>query len=743
MRLKTLKLNNIRSYSDGIIHFSAGSTLLSGDIGSGKTSILLSIEFALFGFAGNVDGNALLRNGKPAGFVELTFEVDGKEVVVRRHLRRLKDAVRQESGYILVDGQKYYGTPVELKARILGLLGYPKELLTRRSLIYRYTVYTPQEEMKLIMTDGNSARLDTLRKVFQIDKYKRVKDNAETVLRILRQRVAEDSARAEGLADLRKKHSELSDIATETSGRLELLDKQLQTLEASISSQRKLYDALYAQEKVLAEHRRHFEVANAKAESCRRQASMATTELQSAAADLAAYRSSLAKAQSLYSEFGQLYNAALTMLSKLESGLKAKSELSEAQKNAQDELGKSEAELKKLEYVIEECRKASEAISSLGTCPTCMQPVSEEHKQRIRAQESSKIEASRGKSALHLSKKDSLRQKLAGLREEIERLNENARSAASLSAEVSQFRETAESIGISNAPVESAADMPKLREVHRQIRAASHIPQLTMEKERLIKLLEERRAACIKDAAAFETQAEKSKADIASLSGLEKEFSECRSALDSLLSREKHLGAEKAALAADLASSRRHIQQLQAEIDKKQELERQMESTRKVAFWLDEHFISLAGVMERSVMLRVYGEFNSFFQKWFSVLIDDQSLSIRLDEEFSPVIEQDGYEMTYDNLSGGERTSCALAYRLALNRAINDVVSTVKTRDLLILDEPTEGFSSQQLDRIRDVLGQLGIAQIIIVSHEPKIEGYVDNVIRVLKEEHASRIANV
>jgi exonuclease SbcC len=71
---------------------------------------------------------------------------------------------------------------------------------------------------------------------------------------------------------------------------------------------------------------------------------------------------------------------------------------------------------------------------------------------------------------------------------------------------------------------------------------------------------------------------------------------------------------------------------------------------------------------------------------------------------------------------------------------INDLISTIRTKDLIILDEPTDGFSSQQLDKMREVLEQLDLKQIVVVSHEPKIESFVENVIRITKDEHISRI---
>jgi DNA repair exonuclease SbcCD ATPase subunit len=68
------------------------------------------------------------------------------------------------------------------------------------------------------------------------------------------------------------------------------------------------------------------------------------------------------------------------------------------------------------------------------------------------------------------------------------------------------------------------------------------------------------------------------------------------------------------------------------------------------------------------------------------------------------------------------------------------MISTIKTKDLLILDEPTDGFSSHQLDKVREVLEALNSKQTIIVSHESKMESFVDHIIKIRKQEHASEI---
>ena len=141
MLIKSVKLNNIRSYTNHKLEFPTGSVLLSGDIGTGKSTILLAIEFALFGIRRvQLPGSALLRHEKKTGSVELKFEIDGKEIIINRNLKRVKDDVKQDAGYIIIDGRKKDLTPVELKSHVLNLLGYPKELVSKsRDVIYRYT----------------------------------------------------------------------------------------------------------------------------------------------------------------------------------------------------------------------------------------------------------------------------------------------------------------------------------------------------------------------------------------------------------------------------------------------------------------------------------------------------------------------------------------------------------------------------------------------------------------------------
>ena len=96
MIIKRISVENFRSYKSQEINFPKGSTLLSGDIGTGKTTILLAIEFALFGLQPGQKGNYLLRSNSDEAKVILEFETDGKNVNIERTLKRSKKSIAQD-----------------------------------------------------------------------------------------------------------------------------------------------------------------------------------------------------------------------------------------------------------------------------------------------------------------------------------------------------------------------------------------------------------------------------------------------------------------------------------------------------------------------------------------------------------------------------------------------------------------------------------------------------------------------
>ncbi|MCI4369047.1 MAG: AAA family ATPase, partial [Thermoplasmata archaeon] len=76
MQLRSISVENIRSYESAVLPLGAGTTLLSGDVGTGKTSLLYAVEMALFGLA-EIDPAHLVRHR--AGTAEVSLSLaDGE-----------------------------------------------------------------------------------------------------------------------------------------------------------------------------------------------------------------------------------------------------------------------------------------------------------------------------------------------------------------------------------------------------------------------------------------------------------------------------------------------------------------------------------------------------------------------------------------------------------------------------------------------------------------------------------------
>ena len=179
------------------------------------------------------------------------------------------------------------------------------------------------------------------------------------------------------------------------------------------------------------------------------------------------------------------------------------------------------------------------------------------------------------------------------------------------------------------------------------------------------------------------------------------------------------------------------IKELKKKIENIEQIKEKLNHLAELENWLSKKFAPVVSFIEKNVMIKLKSEFSQLFAEWFYMLVSD-SFNVWLSDDFTPIIEHQDYEIDYAYLSGGERTAVALAYRLSLNQVINSILSKIKTRNLVILDEPTDGFSDQQLDKMRDVLQELDVNQLIIVSHEQKIESFVENVIRFKKENGIS-----
>jgi len=682
MRFDSLRLKNIRSYTDETITFPTGILLLTGDIGAGKSTILLAIEFALFGLLrGTTSGTGLLRNGAREGSVQLAFEANGKHVTITRALKRLKETIAQDAGTITVDGKTEDLTANELKARVLDILGYPDDLIAKNtSLLYRYTVYTAQEDMKAILAESTDDRLQTLRRLFNIDKYRRITDNAKIISSELRGRRALLDGKT---ADLPRKHDELTHCHTQlaacdptnASHAFERAKQHVDTLRTKLTTLDTHLATTRATQKTLAE-----------------------TRVKILLHDQEHQRNTIENA-TLHRDLTHLHATLNTPIDRdaIKRALAEHTRQSSTIQTALRDLNIQQGAIRaKLAHATDTLTK----IHAIDTCPLCLQHVTHEHKHAIKTDQDAKRATLETEAARLATLQKQHDEDATTLRDTIDDLQHQDKRAL-------------------------ADQLQRARLADLQTRHA----QLMTRADQLASILL--------------THKHEETTLVAKLVGtaeLEQHHDTLQNELDTARQTERAAELEHARILHQRANWETLAKTLTAEIEQRTKDKDLLGAVHNVAAWLTDHFIPLIGTMETNVFGRVHHQFNELFQTWFGILVED-ALTARLDERFTPIITQNGYDIDVAYLSGGERTACALAYRLALNRVINDLNTTIHTKDVLILDEPSDGFSSEQMDKLRDVLDQLRLSQVIIVSHESKIESFVQHVIRVEKEEHESRVA--
>jgi DNA repair protein SbcC/Rad50 len=751
MIIKSVKLHNIRTYLSQEVLFPEGTVLLSGDIGSGKSTLLLAIEFALFGISkGILSGEALLRHGKQTGYVELCFALEGREIVVQRNLKRMKDSIRQDEGFLMVDGMKRPCTAEELKAHVLELLGYPKELLKKsKGLIYRFTVYTPQEEMKHILFEDSEVRLDTLRRVFQVEKYKLVRENAQLILQGLREKKKELSARIEDLPQKQR----LLDVLCE---QLSIAEKKISAFQPMIDSVELLLKQKQDSLKLLEEKSRQLNLLKSQLAATSAVISEKKSSISKKESEISGSRKEIAKMKSELMDSSHLLANLSSRLVELNSYVDSLLAAAKSRRQLEGELfsleqlrSEVDAELGRNEAMKSASQQLKKKIASIDTCPTCLQTVSGEHKHAIESSEDAKISDVESKSSAAIERKTSILLKAKSIKSELADLQSKERLAASLSSELKPYLELAASFAISIKPANSSSQLSvseiqsslsELNAIKKKLDQSRQSQLMISEKERLIGISEKAVESLSIESQILEGKRAEFSSRIASFGDTVAESSRLFAEVDSAIREKTALMVQKASFSKEAESVSLQKKQVSDEISIKEQARKELDEIANFSFWLDEMFLGLVSVIEKHVMMRIHQEFNQMFKDWFVLLMGNESMAARIDDEFTPVVEADGFEIPVENLSGGEKTSCALAYRLALNMVINNLVSTIKTKDLLILDEPTDGFSSEQLNKLNEVLVQLGLPQIIMVSHEDRIESFVQHIIRVKKDQHVSRI---
>lgn len=692
MKLQSLKVQNIRSIKNLDIEFPDSTVLFYGDIGSGKTSALKAVEFALFGTMGDLSGDSLLRRGERKAVAELTFVVDQNLYTIHRELKTViqkgEQKVTQPKGWFVENDVKTSYTTTELRSKILEILNYSISKYKSSSKkcidIFRYSVYTPQEEIKAILLADPSERFEILKDVLEIEKYEHTLNNLEKI----------------------KKH----------------LNKDISNLERDIKSQGSPEEEIPKKEGEISENKTEIKTKE--------------KEISGKTNELASEKKNLKKRQEDYNDY-----------SKKITEFKSKQDLKEKD---QKSIEKNNGNLEKLKNEIS---KKQEELDSIPEISLKTKKGEELLESEINSLRDLEVENNndKTKTQVKLENVDKLLKdgicSLCGREiHDKERFNTELKSHQK-KLEFSKEKE----IKIKKDIKEVVELQKNIREYEKDKEKRNGIKEIIREKQLrendlsdVIKQLKEKVKTANDDINSILNLYKMS-----SIEKLELHENEIVKKVESRKEIVEKVQSELTTLEKELSSSEERLKNLETELTKmkeqlkiKQKLKERQVYMNIIRDWASDQFNTLIKDIERTILTTTASDFNQYFKEWFKALVEEENIDIQINpENFQPIVIVNGYESPFNDMSGGEKSALSLAYRLALNKVINIKYQNVKTKDLLILDEPTDGFSEQQVNKMQEVFTKLNTKQIIIISHERTLDSFVADVFNFEKVNHQTKVS--
>ena len=602
--------------------------------------------------------------------MSLTLESGGTEYTVERELKTRGGEVVQGECHIISDGERERLSPSDLKERVISILGFNEPTHPRaESLVYRYAVFTPQEQMKEILTRNADERLQVIRRVLGAQSYQVAVENSE----IIEKRIKEISyGLRKASEDLQEKRDEMDERARTIAE----LESEIPRLREAQETSSRLVKTLESELKDVLAEREALARTDAMIPLLRQEVEGTRKRIQDDTRSLRDLESRLSE------EIEPKIEAFRTM-----KPVGSVQDLEVDSDDSKERLGR----LRESEHNLEaEVTKTRDLIAK-GICPLCGQRISgdfsrrEEHAEKEREKLKEKISEEEGLLVSLVQRLEAAR-RFDEAKKECERAE---REGAHISSQIALLRR-------------------RLQE------STIHLAQLASDLRR-------------------------SESEATELTKVSEKAADLESRLKEGRQGEKDSSEDLTRASTELKDTTRELELLSLEANRKEAAMREAQRLASYQGWLASFFRPTVEMIEKRTLAQAAARFNEHFQRFFNSLVDDPDMVVRVREDFSPIFERQGFEQDFEALSGGERTSMALAYRFALNSVVKESVSS--RPELVILDEPTDGFSKEQVYKMRGLLEELGSRQVILVSHERELESMADHVFRVEKRDGTSIVS--
>jgi exonuclease SbcC len=691
MKIEIAQLENIRSHVKSTVPFTRGFNCLVGGLGCGKSSVLYAVDFALFGEPLGRSFEYLLREGADAGKVTVQFAQNGKTYKLTRGLKRRGKGISQDFEELklfedetLIASMKTDAINEQFKA----ITGLDKEL-------YREIVWVRQERLKELLDAAPRERQRRLDELFGLADYETAWSSIAEYQREYEgeKRAYEKDPDVVGLEKLSVEYNQVTE-------EFALLEIELQSAIGKLAGAKRTLDDADSKLKKLEEKRLFIEELRRK--EAHVQANVANTEGISAS-----LTQRIEGKKSIVENLRQRQNSIDTQVnsykSKLEEvGIPANQPAEALRQHLaafDDQISSLKAEQEATLRSVQTDQKRTESLSLESRCPLCLQPLNDEYKN--------------------------------GLMQRIQEENtERQKTIKQLQSEIEELQriKTVATEAFSNLQTLTARTEDLKTRISEEEKTLNDLSTEFGEKQKLEAELRMQ----------LETiQIEIGRFDMADL--------EAARAQREQAFRQYYL------LESDLRTKENRKKDLLKRLDETKEridrAQQKLERMEKIG-----KAIEVIGAIRdayRSIQPKLRSEFvkvlRNFVQQVLDSLVGEAPLlNVLIDETYTPYTKSEsGGEREVSNLSGGERTLLAFAYRLGLGQLIMQS-RTGHGLSMLLLDEPTESLGREDgsIDRLAEAISRFkAIEQIIAVTHSEAFAEKAEHVIMLEKEAGISKVS--
>jgi len=776
-----VRLKNWRSHADSTLEFTLGTNALIGIMGSGKSSIMDAICFALFGTFPNLQAKKLKLDDiimkKPTerteAEVEVDVQLDGKKYAIKRIVEKGKGTTFSEI--------RANGTVLESPSSSRVSEAVEKILKVNYELFSK-AIYSEQNALDYFLTIPRGQRMKRIDELLMIDKFEKARTNVVSLInrladrrsakqsmidhidvdRIeqalkelrtmyietsqeignLKERVAQASEKRralqgelEGLWKIKEEFEFLKRDEKGIEGSIDIVSKSLASLEQAAKgktmeeTERSLAEAkgkISEIEEQLKEKKNEFDAANKAISEKKSNASSLKKEIELLGKE---YEKKLSKKKE--------YEHLLSTISTIGIGLDVEKQLNEKKKL--------------LEQMTEDATKIYAKISDLGEfishlqspetkCPICNTTLNEERKKLLIVQKQSQImqlqevfknvKAKKEMAEDEINRTNEILEKTRVLLPEIKDIDSLRKDLEALKKDFVEA--TTEVIDAENSLTNTRREVEKLeeqlkenerlsRELEDSVKKFNEYEEKKFEYEQLLKEMEH-----------VETRLHEKEEKI---SGRD------LSAIDTHL---KTIIAEEREHEVNIAANERLLKEKQQRIaeheEKLKEIEKQREEVQNLGQVIKNLKIFSQALEQTQIELRqefIVAVNYTMNQLWSTLYPYHDFASIRLQvEEGDYILQLQEKRGTWINVegtaSGGERSIAALALRVAFS-----LVLAPQLR-MLILDEPTANLDANAIEvlgtTLRERISDI-VDQTFLITHDEKLENAVTGSLYKLERD--------